>query len=159
MKNKKLARLITMALVTNKKISFDYEILEKLESGIELFGFEAKSLRDNRGAIAGAHVSIRGNEAYLLGANIPPFQPKNTPESYDPERARKLLLTKKEIIRLVGIEKEKGLTIVPISVYNKGKNIKVELAVVRGKKKFDKRETLKKKDADMDIRRSLKKEE
>lgn len=145
-----------MALVQNKKIGFDYEILEKIEAGIELLGLEAKSLRAGHGAIAGAHVSIRGNEAYLVGANIPPYQPKNTPTSYDMERARKLLLTKKEISKLLGIEKEKGLTIVPISVYNKGKNIKVDLAIVRGKKKYDKRETLRKKDAEMDIRRSLK---
>jgi SsrA-binding protein len=145
-----------MALIQNKKIGFDYEILQKLEAGIQLLGTEAKSLRAGHGAIAGAHVSIRGDEAYLVGADIPPFQPKNTPSSYDRERARKLLLTKKEIAKLLGIEKEKGLTIVPVSVYNKGKNIKIELAVVRGKKKYDKRETLRKKDAEMDIRRSLK---
>jgi SsrA-binding protein len=148
-----------MSLVVNKKVSFNYEILEKIQSGVELFGYEVKSLRSGRGQIAGAHISIRGNEAFLIGANIPPYQVNNTPETYNPERVRKLLLTKKEIDKMIGLEKEKGLTIVPVSVYNKGRNIKIELAVVRGKKKFDKRESLKKKDADLDIRRSLKRKD
>lgn len=145
-----------MALITNKKVSLNYEILEKLEAGVELFGFEVKSLRRGTGSLLGSHISIRGNEAYLLGATIPPYQVNNTPADYDPLRARKLLLTRTEIKKIIGLEKEEGLTIVPISVYNKGRNLKLEIAIVRGKKKYDKRETLKKKDADMDIRRTLK---
>lgn len=148
-----------MALIQNKKVGLNYEILEKLEAGIELLGLEVKSLRAGRGVLLGSHVSVRGNEVFLLGASIPPYQATNTPEGYEPDRARKLLLSKKEILKLINIEKEKGLTMVPLSVYNKGKRIKVEIAVVRGKKKYDKRETLKKKDAEMDIRRSLKTKE
>jgi SsrA-binding protein len=99
---------------------------------------------------------VRGNEAFLINANIPPYQPKNSPKDYDPLRNRKLLLTKKEIAELAGSEKNKSLTIVPISVYNKNRKIKMEVALVKGKKKFDKRETLKKRDTDREIRREIK---
>lgn len=148
-----------MARVVNKKISLNYEILEKLEAGIELLGFEVKSLRAGHGVLVGSHVSVRGGEAYLIGATIPAFQPKNTPLDYDEARSRRLLLTKKEIEKLLDLEKQKGLTIVPISVYNKGRKLKVELAVVKGKKKHDKRQTLKKKDDEREVQRSLKNRE
>jgi SsrA-binding protein len=141
------------SLIENKKIHLDYEILEQYEAGIELLGYEVKSIRARQGALAGAYVTVRGGEAYLIKATIPPFQPNNTPKGYDPERNRRLLLTDAEILILSGIEKQKGLTIVPISMYNKGRNIKVAVAIVRGKKKHDKRETLKKRQVDRDIRR------
>ena len=89
---------------------------------------------------------------------IPPYQPANTPKDYDPLRNRRLLLTKKEISSLLEEEKQKGLTIIPLSVYNKGRKLKLEIAVVRGKKKYDKRETIKKRDTDREIRRTLKNE-
>lgn len=143
-------------LVENKKARFDYEILEAYEAGIELFGFEVKSLRAKQGSLLGAHVTIRGGEAYLLGATIPPYQPGNTPKEYDPARNRRLLLSKKELAHLAGRENARGLTIVPLSVYSKGKKLKVEIAVVRGKKKYDKRETIKKRDIERDIGRHLK---
>ncbi|MDD2935520.1 MAG: SsrA-binding protein SmpB [Candidatus Pacebacteria bacterium] len=142
--------------IRNKKASFDYEILEKFDAGIELFGFEVKSIKNNRGNIEGAHVTVRGGEAFLLNANIPPYQTANTPKDYNPERNRRLLLTQKELSELSGLEEKKGLTIVPISMYNRGKRVKVEIAVVRGKKKFDKRESIKKKDTQRDIDRELK---
>lgn len=142
--------------IKNKKASFDYEILEKFDAGIELFGFEVKSIKSNHGNIEGSHITVRGGEAFLLNANIPPYQTANTPKDYNPERNRRLLLTKKELSELSGLEEKKGLTIVPISMYNKGKKVKVEIAVVRGKKKFDKRETIKKKDTQRDIDRELK---
>ncbi len=145
-------------LVGNKKVNFNYEILERFETGIELLGFEVKSLRNKRGSLEGSHVTVRGNEAFLIGADIPPYQQANTPEGYDPHRHRRLLLTKKELSQLTDTEHMKGLTIVPISVYNKGKKIKVEIGIVRGKKKFDKRETIKKRESDRDIHRSLKRE-
>lgn len=145
-----------MALIQNKKIHLNYEITETFEAGMELFGFEVKSLRSNQGSLKGAYVIIRGDEAFLIGATIPPYQPANTPEGYDPARNRRLLLTKKEISRLLGFEKQKGLTIVPISVYNKGSKIKIEIGVAKGKKKYDKRETIKKKDTERDLKRSLK---
>ncbi|KKU67846.1 MAG: SsrA-binding protein [Parcubacteria group bacterium GW2011_GWA2_47_16] len=143
-------------LIQNKKAHFDYEILEKLTAGIELFGFEVKSLRDKKGSLEGAYVTVRGGEAYLMNANIPPFQTNNTPTSYDPVRNRRILLTKKEIATLSATESKKGLTIVPISVYNKGRKLKVEIATVRGKKQFDKRENTKKREAEREIRREMK---
>ncbi len=140
----------------NRKARFNYEILEKYEAGIELFGVEVKSVRNGQMSLEGAFVIIRGGEAYLINVNVPPYQIKNTPKDYDPLRNRKLLLTKKEIAELAGSENNKSLTIVPISVYNKGRKIKVEIALVKGKKKFDKRETLKKRDTDREIRREIK---
>ena len=140
----------------NRKARFNYEILEKYEAGIELLGTEVKSVRGGQMSLEGAFVIVRGGEVYLINANIPPYKVKNTPKDYDPLRNRKLLLTKKEIAELAGNEKNKSLTIVPISVYNKGRKIKMEIALVKGKKKFDKRETLKKRDTDREIRRTLK---
>ncbi|MDR3519655.1 MAG: SsrA-binding protein SmpB [Candidatus Pacebacteria bacterium] len=140
----------------NRKARFNYEILEKYETGIELLGTEVKSVRAGQMSLEGAFVIIRGGEAFLINANIPPYQPKNSPKDYDPLKNRKLLLTKKEIAELAGSEKNKSLTIVPISVYNKNRKIKVEIALVKGKKKFDKRETIKKRDTDREIRRDFK---
>lgn len=145
-----------MSLLVNKKAHFDYEIEEKLEAGIELLGTEVKSVRAGLGSLLGARVMPRGGEAYLVGATIPPHQIANAPKDYEPDRNRRLLLTKKQIAMLTGIEKEKGLTIVPISVYNKGKKLKIEIGIARGKKKFDKRETIKKRESDRDIRRTMK---
>lgn len=143
------------ALVYNKKVGLDYEILETFEAGIELFGFEVKSLRQHQGSLLGSHVTIRGGEAFLVSTTIPPFQEKNTTETYDPKRNRRLLLTKPEIEKLASLESKKGLTIVPISVYSKGRKIKVEIAIVRGKKKYDKRQDTKKRDTDREIRREF----
>ncbi|HTE48717.1 MAG TPA: SsrA-binding protein SmpB [Candidatus Paceibacterota bacterium] len=140
----------------NRKARFNYEILEKYEAGIELLGTEVKSVRGGKMSLDGAFVIIRGGEAYLINANIPPYQLKNAPRDYDPLRNRKLLLTKKEIAELGGSEKNKSLTIVPLSVYNKGRKIKVEIALVKGKKKYDKRESLKKRDTEREIRREIK---
>ena len=121
-------------LIENKKVHFNYEILEEMEAGIELLGFEVKSLRKKNGSLDGAHITVRGSEGYLIGMTIPPFQPANAPKDYDQSRIRKLLLTKKEIEEMAGKEKQKGLTIVPISVYNKGRKLKVGIGIVRGKK-------------------------
>ena len=140
----------------NRKARFNYEFLEKYETGIELLGTEVKSVRGGQMSLEGAFVIIRGDEAFLINANIPPYQIKNAPSDYDPLRNRKLLLTKKEIAELSGSEKNKSLTVVPISVYNKNRKIKVEIALVKGKKKFDKRETIKKRDTDREIRRDFK---
>ncbi len=142
-----------MSLISNKKAYFNYEITEKIQAGIELFGFEVKSVRKSQGSLDGAYVTIRGKEAFLTGSYIKAYQEKNTPKDYDPYRNRKLLLSKAEIERLEIVEKTKGLTIVPISVYNVGKFLKLEVGVGKGKKKFDKRETIKKRDADLEIKR------
>ncbi|OGI90341.1 SsrA-binding protein [Candidatus Nomurabacteria bacterium RIFCSPLOWO2_01_FULL_40_15] len=140
----------------NRRARFDYEILEKYEAGIELLGVEVKSVRGGQMSLEGAFVIVRGGEAFLINSNIPPYQPQNAPQDYDPLRNRKLLLTQKEIKELAGSEKNKSLTIVPISVYNKGRKIKVAIALVKGKKKRDKRESIKARDADREIRREYK---
>lgn len=151
----KKSKATSSTLAINKRVTFDYEILQKFETGIELTGIEVKSTREHHTSLVGAHVSIRGGEAFLLGADIAPYQVANTPENYDPKRARKLLLKKSEIAELAALEAKKGLTIVPISMYCKGPKIKVEIAIVRGKKQFDKRESTKKRDTDREIRREF----
>ena len=145
-------------LIENQKARFDYEILETFEAGMELRGFEVKALRSKKGSLTGAHVIVRNSEVYALNMHIPPYQPENTPSEYDPLRTRKLLLTKREIELLAHAEAQKGLTIVPLAVYNKGRVIKVSLAIARGKKKYDKRETLKQRESKHDIARTLKNE-
>jgi SsrA-binding protein len=147
-----------MSLIQNKKAYFNYEVLEKIEAGIELLGFEVKSLKKGQGSLEGSHIIVRGGEVFVINMQIPPYQPANTPKDYDPARSRRLLLTKKEIENLGKMEEQKGLTIVPLSVYNKGRKLKVEIAIVRGKKKYDKRETIKKRDTEREIRRTLKNE-
>ncbi len=126
------------------------------ETGIELLGGEVKSLKSKQGSLEGARVIIRGGEAYLVGAFVPPYQPKNIIGEYDPYRTRRLLLTKKELAELAERGEQRGLTIIPLSVYNKSRFLKVKIAVARGKKKFDKREDLKKKESKRDIARDLK---
>ncbi len=142
-------------LAENRKARFDYEILESLEAGIKLLGFEVKALKSHRGIFEGSHISIREGEAWLLNFAIPPYQIENTPKDYEERRKRKLLLNKKEIAYLATKEEERGLTIIPISMYNKGNLVKVQIAIVRGKKTFDKRESIKKRDVDRDLRRDL----
>lgn len=145
-------------LVQNRKAHFHYEILENFSAGIELTGAEVKAVRSGRGSLEGSYVTVRGGEAFLIGSEIPPYQVKNTPETYDPRRNRKLLLTKAEIKRIGELEEEKGLTIVALAMYNNKRKIKVDLGVARGKKTFDKRESIKKRESDRDIQRTLKNE-
>lgn len=140
----------------NRKAHFDYEILEKLQAGLVLNGQEVKSIKSGRIQLAGSYVQFRGEELFLVGANIPPYQPANAPKDYNPERPRKLLLRKDEISHLIGKTQEKGLTLVPIRVYNNKRNLKFEFALARGKKKADKREDLKLREAKREIERSLK---
>ncbi len=151
-----LLQFKAMALVDNKKIGLKYEILEKYESGIELLGFEVKALRAGFGSLDGAYVIIRGGEAFLINSNIPPYQVGNTPKDYDPRHNRKLLLTQKEISELEAMTDKRGLTIVPLMLYNKNRKIKVSIGVGRGLKKYDKREILKKRQSQRDIERTLK---
>lgn len=141
--------------VDYKKAHFNYEILEKVEAGIKLSGFEVKSVKKNQGSLEGAYVIVRGGEAFVMNLFIPPYQENNTPSGYEPRRIRQLLLSKKEIKKLSEVELGRGLTIVPISLYNKGNLIKVSVATVRGKKKFDKRETTTKRETDRNIRREF----
>lgn len=147
-----------MALIENKKARFDFELLETYEAGAELFGFEVKALRNSMGNLEGARVVVRGGEAFLVGATISPYQQKNTPGHYDPERSRRLLLGKKEIAALADLESQRGLTLVPIKWYNNKRRVKLQIAVAKRKKKYDKRETLKKRDTKRQIDRTLKNE-
>ncbi len=140
----------------NKKARFDYEILDKYEAGIELLGTEVKSVRGGRMSLDGSFVIVRGGEAYLINANIPAYQPNNAGKDYDPLRNRRVLLTKKEINELGGNSRNKSLTIVPLSVYNKGRKIKLEIASVKGKKTKDKRESIKKRETNREIQREYK---
>ena len=139
----------------NSKALFDYEVLGRFTAGVELLGMEVKSVREGKCSLRGAFVAIRGNEAFLIGANIPAYQPKNAPKEYDALRARKLLLTKSELEELKNALGTKGLTIIPLSVYNKGRFLKLDIAVARGKKKFDKRQAIKKRDVERDLKRTL----
>ena len=146
-----------MSLIENQRAGFDYVILETLEAGLELLGFEVKSLRAKRGSLKGARVVARGGEAYLVGATIPAWQIANAPKSYDPERTRRLLLSEKEIAHISSAEGQRGLTIIPLSVYNKGRVLKLGLAIVRGKKKADKRQSIRAREEKRSAQRTLKK--
>ena len=139
----------------NRKALFDLEVLKRFDAGLELLGSEVKSVRAGKLNLRGAFVAVRGGEAFLVNAEIPAYQPKNTTDEYDAVRPRKLLLTKTEIIELADAEGTKGLTIVPISVYNSKKFLKVELAIARGKKQFDKRQAIKKRDTERELGRTL----
>lgn len=146
-----------MALVTNKKAHFNYELGDKIIAGIELLGHEAKSLRNNQGSLEGSYVIIRGGEAFLVGAQIPPYQPGNTSPSYDERRNRKILLHKKEIEELSSKENGKHPHLIPLAFFAAGPKIKLEIAKATGKKKHDKRKTIEKRDTSRQIHRELKK--
>ncbi len=146
------------AVIENKKARLEYEFLDTFEAGMELHGFEVKSLRGGHGSLVGARVVVRGGEAYLVGASVPGYQEKNTPKWYESDRTRRLLLNKKEIAEIATKEGQKGLTILPVMVYNSGRRLKLRLAVARHKKKHDKRATLKERDTKREIRRTLKNE-
>jgi len=142
-------------LADNKKAFFEYEITDRLEAGVILTGQEVKSIKSGNINLKGSYVVAKQGEIYLIGCHIPPYQPKNV-EDYLPERSRKLLLKRKEVDRLIGISKEKGLTLIPLKVYTRRGLVKIEVGIARGKKRFDKRESIKRRDIDRDLRRSLK---
>ncbi len=145
-----------MTYIENKKARLRFSVLETFQAGIELSGSEVKAIRSKLGSIEGARVLVRGGEAYIVGMTVPPYQAANTAAAYDPEHTRRLLLSKKEIAQLAESEAKKGLTTVPLEVYNAGRYIKVRVAIVRGKRKEDRREELKKKDAERESARVLK---
>lgn len=143
-------------IAENKKAYYSYEILERFEAGISLIGQEVKSLKTRRVNLSGTYVLVKNEEAFWVGANIPPYQPKNAPPDYEPFRFRKLLLKKSEIKYLIGKSKESGLTLVPLKIYTKNGKIKLEFGLSRGRKKFDKRELIKKRETEREIERKLK---
>ncbi len=140
-------------LSENRRGRFDYEISETVEAGIELLGHEVKSARAGHMNIAGSYAIIRGGETWLVNANIPPYQPKNTAESYDPKRTRRLLLKKEEIRRLLGQLKEKKFSLIALAAYSKNNRVKIELGLGRLRKKHDKRDLLKKRAIEEEMRR------
>jgi len=139
----------------NRKAGFDYEILEKYEAGLVLIGQEVKSIKNGHINLAGSYVVFRGAEPHLIGAKVPPYQPKNAPADYNPEQARKLLLNKKEIHYLAGKAQERGFSLIPLKVYDKNGRIKLEFGLAKGKKKFDKKEKIKSRDVERQIHREM----
>ncbi|OGF25458.1 SsrA-binding protein [Candidatus Falkowbacteria bacterium RIFOXYB2_FULL_34_18] len=145
------------SLAYNKRANYDYEISDKYEAGLVLFGHEVKSIRGGNISLKGAFITIKNSNAgtpelYLINAYVPLYKKTSNIDNYDPERSRKILLHKNQIKRLIGKKQEQGLTMVPISVYTKHNLIKIEFGIGRGKKKIDKRETIKKRDVDRQIR-------
>lgn len=143
-------------IAINKRANFDYEISERFEAGIVLTGQEVKSIKTGHISLASAFVTLKGSEAWLTNAHVPPYKMAGQIINYDPTRPRKLLLRKEELASLYGKIKQKGLTLVPIRVYTKGNKIKLEFGIGRGKKKYEKRETIKKREIDKKIRETMK---
>ncbi len=142
--------------IQNKKARFDYQIIKTFEAGVVLAGHEVKAVRSGKASLMGSHVLVRDAEAYLINANISHYQEANTPENYDPNRPRKLLLNKKEILELEKVENTKGLTVVALAWYNNNRRLKLEIAIAKGKKDYDKRESLKEIDSKRSTDRTLK---
>lgn len=148
----KYVKITLMKLVLNKKLTLTYIITNTYEAGVELLGFEVKSLRGKLGGLDGSKIIIRGGEAFLVGAYIPPYQPANTDKSYDPYRTRRLLLNKSEVAELYSQEQSKTLTLHPVSLYLKNNLIKCEVAACKKKDSKDKREDIKKDIARRELR-------
>lgn len=140
--------------IINKKARFDYEILETFDGGLHLLGAEVKSLRGGRMSLEGSFVKVIGSEVYLVNAQIFPY-PYARPEGYDPKRTRKLLLHKKEILSLKNKLGLQRLTLVPLECYNQHGFFKLKIGLARGKKEFEKREKIRRKDMDRDVQREL----
>jgi SsrA-binding protein len=141
-------------VATNRQASFRFDLLDRLETGIVLTGTEVKSLRSGTAQIKDGYAQVRDGELWLHNVHIPPYGPASR-ENHDPERPRKLLAHKREIDRLVGKIQERGLTIVPTRIYFNGPHAKVEIALARGKDRFDKRESIKAREQRRDIERAL----
>ncbi len=147
-----------MAIAENKKAAFEYEILEKLEAGLVLSGQEVKSAKLGQVNLKGSYITFHGPTALVLNMHINKYKAAGPLPDYDPTRSRPVLLHKKQIAYLRAKSMEKGLTIVPLRVYTKGRLLKIEVAVARGKKLYDKRETLKKRDSKREMQRAQKSE-
>ncbi|EKD67100.1 MAG: SsrA-binding protein [uncultured bacterium] len=131
--------------IINRKASHDYTIINQIEAGVSLLGSEVKSLRSGKGKLEGAYVKIASGEVFLINAEIMPYSYAR-PNGYDPKRTRKLLLHKREVISLQSKLDSAKLTLIPLSWYTKGPQIKLEIGLARGKKEYEKREKLKKED-------------
>lgn len=142
------------ALAHNKRAFHEYDLLEKLEAGVELTGAEVKAAKLGQVSLKGAYVAVRGGEAWLLGAHISSYKPAGTSRAYDPTRTRRLLIKRDEIKRLMG-KIQGGLTMVPLSVYTKRGLVKVEIALARGRKQFEKRAAIKKREVEREIKSKI----
>lgn len=140
--------------ILNRKARFEYQVFEKIEAGISLEGQEAKSAFLGRINLDDAFIRIKDSQAYLTNANIPPYESARV-FGYEPKRARRLLLHRREILALETKMKQKNLLLVPVSCYNKGRRIKIEIALARGKKKFEKKEVAKRREKEREIEREL----
>lgn len=143
-------------LLTNKNLYREYETLDTFQAGLQLLGHEVKTLRAKHGSINESFVIQENGELFLVKAHIPPYQPGNVGGGYDPYRKRKLLLTKKELHQIIHTKGAVGLTVVPKTVYLKGRLIKIDLALVRSKNKRDKRQDIKERDDQREMERTLK---
>ncbi len=143
-------------LAINKKAKYNYKILETFEAGLVLSGHEVKAIKTGKVSLKGSYISLKDGEIYLINAHIAPYQPVNVPEKYNPTQNRKLLLHKREIKYLIGKIQEKGLTLVPLKLYTKKSKIKIEFALAKGKRKVDKRESIKKRESQRRIEYFLK---
>ena len=139
----------------NKKATYNYEILEKFEAGLVLFGQEVKSIRTGHINLSGSYVKFNRNEPFLVGVKIPPYQPNNAGADYDEERQKKILLNKKEINYLLAKASQKGFSLIPLKIYDNSGRIKLEFGLAKGKKKFDKKEKIKKRDIEREVNREL----
>lgn len=145
-----------MSIVSNKKATLNYEVLDTFEGGIELFGHEVKSIRAGKIKFEGAYIIIKDNEVFLKNAEIFPYQANNVPKNFDGTRLIKILVSKKEILRLTNKTEKDGLSLIPLSIYNKGTKLKLDFALAKGKKKHDKRQDIKKREDNIEILRVIK---
>lgn len=141
--------------ISNRKARHEYHVLETFEAGIALTGTEVKSIRKGNANLQDSYAILKSGEVWLVGMHVSPYEQGNI-HNHDPKRTRKLLLHKKQIRKLIGTVQEKGLTLIPLSLYFKGPFAKVELAIARGKKAYDKREAISKREAERDISQRLK---
>ena len=142
----------------NRKAKFDYEVLREFEAGIILLGHEVKSVRDGMCNLRGSYISTRGRSAYIVGLHISPYRHMGNRLGVDPKRERKILLHASDIAALDSKTREKGVTLVPMSLYWKGNLAKVRVALVRGRKLHDKRRVLKERDMEREVQREIRKE-
>ena len=142
-------------ITNNRKARHDYHIIDTFETGIALLGTEVKALRDGKANLKDSYATVKNEEVFLQGVHISPYSHGNI-NNHDPIRERKLLLHKKEIRKLIGKTQEKGLTLVPLKMYFKNGKVKVELAIARGKKLYDKRDVISKRESDRELRRIMK---
>lgn len=154
-KSKKARAPASGDVATNRRARHRFQLLERMEAGIELHGSEVKSLREGKAQLNEAYAVVERGEVWLRGSHIPPYLPASD-QNHDPDRPRKLLLHKRELDSLIGKTKERGLTIVPTRLYFKDGKVKVELALARGKEKLDKRRDIAKRDAEREMARAVK---